>query len=42
MYAIRSYYGGDMPAAHVFVGAAIVVTSGLVILWRESRKGVKI
>jgi len=33
---------GDMPAAHVFVGAAIVVTSGLVILWRESRKGVKI
>ncbi len=31
----------DMPGGYVFLGAAIVVASGLVILWRESRKTVR-
>ena len=31
---------GDMPMLHVFVGAAVVVVSGLFILYRESRKGI--
>ena len=29
---------GDMPAMHVFVGAAVVVASGLYILYRETYK----
>lgn len=31
---------GAIPQTHVFVGAVIVVASGLVILYRESRKGI--
>lgn len=34
-------FWGDLPASNVFVGAAIVIASGLVILWRETRRGVK-
>jgi drug/metabolite transporter (DMT)-like permease len=30
---------GDVPATHVFAGSAIVVASGLFILYREVRKG---
>ncbi|WP_337995936.1 DMT family transporter [Oleispirillum naphthae] len=33
-------FWNTIPQLHVFVGAAIVVTSGLVILYRESRKGI--
>ncbi len=29
---------GDIPATHVFVGSAVVVASGLFILYREVRK----
>jgi drug/metabolite transporter (DMT)-like permease len=34
-------FWGDLPASNVFFGAAIVIASGLVILWRETRRGVK-
>jgi drug/metabolite transporter (DMT)-like permease len=32
---------GELPSAFVFVGAAIVVASGLFIIWRERRLGVE-
>jgi drug/metabolite transporter (DMT)-like permease len=32
---------GELPSAFVFVGAAIVVVSGLFIIWRERRLGIE-
>jgi drug/metabolite transporter (DMT)-like permease len=32
---------GELPSAFVFVGAAIVVASGLFIIWRERRLGLE-
>ena len=32
---------GELPSVFVFVGAAIVVASGLFIIWRERRLGVE-
>jgi drug/metabolite transporter (DMT)-like permease len=32
---------GEIPTIHVFVGAAIVVASGLFVIWRERRRGIE-
>lgn len=34
------WFFGELPSALVYLGAAIVVTAGLVVLWRERRLGI--
>jgi drug/metabolite transporter (DMT)-like permease len=32
---------GELPTVHVFIGSAIVVASGLFVIWREHRRGIE-
>ena len=32
---------GEVPTVHVFIGSAIVVASGLYVIWREHRRGIE-
>ena len=32
---------GEIPTIHVFIGSAVVVASGLYVLWRERRRGIE-
>jgi drug/metabolite transporter (DMT)-like permease len=32
---------GEVPTVHVFIGSAIVVASGLFVIWRERRRGIE-
>jgi drug/metabolite transporter (DMT)-like permease len=37
--AIGFVFFGDMPGINILTGGLMVITAGLVIIWRENRRG---